>query len=54
MQNAENDCMANNGKYNVMWGKEYLLMDSVTLGGMDGEKYDRIIDLLIKTREAEG
>jgi hypothetical protein len=43
-----------NGKYNVMWGNEYLLMDSNTfMGGTGGEMYDGIIDLLVKVREGE-
>jgi hypothetical protein len=44
-----------NGKYNVMWGNDYLLMDSKTfMGGIGGEMYDGIIDMLVKIREGEG
>jgi hypothetical protein len=38
----------------MMWGNEYLLMDSDTfMGGTDGEMYDSIIDLLVKIRGGE-
>jgi hypothetical protein len=43
-----------NGKYNMMWGNEYLFMDSDTfMGGIGGEMYDSIIELLVKIREGE-
>jgi hypothetical protein len=43
-----------NGKYNTMWGNDYLLMDSNTfMGGIGGEMYDGIIEMLVKIREAK-
>jgi hypothetical protein len=43
-----------NGKYNMMWGNEYLFMDSDTfMGGTGGEMYDSTIELLVKIRGGE-
>jgi hypothetical protein len=43
-----------NGRFNVMWGKDYQLMDGGSfIGGITGENYERIIDLMLKIKEAE-
>jgi len=43
------------GKYNTVWGTDYLLMDSSSfLGGADGSRYDTIIDMMTKIRTVRG
>ena len=38
-----------NGKYNTLWGSDYLLMDSNSfLGGIGGEQYDTVISMLLE------
>ena len=42
-------------RFNLMWGNEYMFMDSSTfLGGLGGEQYDSVIDMLSKIWDAEG
>ena len=43
------------GKYNTVWGTDYLLMDSGSfLGGTDGSRYETIIEALIKIHTLRG
>jgi hypothetical protein len=42
------------GGFNVMWGKDFQLMDGGTFkGGISGDFYDKAIHLLLRVKEAE-
>jgi hypothetical protein len=40
--------------FNVLWGKDFQLMDGGAFnGGIDGEYYDKAIHLMLRVKEAE-
>jgi len=42
-------------RHNFPWGNEYILMDSNTfMGGLGGEQYDTVINMMNKIWETDG